>query len=325
MTAAHRLVHDYPSGLETDTTPLEQHALSSAFPAMTSEDFLVLKDSIEVVGVQNPITLFEGMVIDGWHRYRAATELGMPCAMRELEDVDPRHFVLAQNKARRNVTAAQMALATTAVYSWYPAHRPDKSALSADLSRSTSELAAIAGVGTRTIEQAKAIRDNATPEVRAAVKAGEIGLPKAAAIAKMPKGEQSAAIKKPMGKRLRDKELKAAAPAGPTEAEKCAEMAHGGTSLEQLLDETLAELGVARGQLAAAEADDAKAEAMKWRRLTDIARNRQNELMATVNEREAEIKRHVKSLRRIGVAVGEEDPGRVASAVEALVRKWTAT
>ena len=33
-----------------------QHPLSAAFPRMTAEEFQELKDSIEVLGVQNPIT-----------------------------------------------------------------------------------------------------------------------------------------------------------------------------------------------------------------------------------------------------------------------------
>ena len=42
-----------------------QHPLSAAFPAMSADDYRALKDSVENIGVQNPITLFEGMVIDG--------------------------------------------------------------------------------------------------------------------------------------------------------------------------------------------------------------------------------------------------------------------
>ena len=40
-----------------------QHPLSAAFPPMAPEDFQSLKDSVENIGVQNPITLFEDMVI----------------------------------------------------------------------------------------------------------------------------------------------------------------------------------------------------------------------------------------------------------------------
>lgn len=176
-----------------------QHPLSAAFPAMAAEDFQALKDSIAEIGVQNPITLFEGMVIDGWHRYTAANEQGMHCPTVELGAVDPRDFVLAQNKARRHVTQAQLALATTAVYAWAPEGKPK---LDTEYPvKTTAELAAIAGVSTPTIKQAKTVHTKAAPEVVEAVKKGEIGLPKAAKIAKLPKEKQAAAISKPAPKK----------------------------------------------------------------------------------------------------------------------------
>lgn len=183
---------------------------------MSAADFQALKDSIMEIGVQNPITLFEGMVIDGWHRYSAATDLGMDCPVVELGDVDPRDFVLAQNKARRHVTQAQLGLAVTAVYAWMPAGNPalSQSGSACPVGKTNSELAQIAGVSERTIKQAKAIQTKAAPEVVEAVKRGEIGGEKAAAIAKLPKEEQAAAIHQPAPKPV-------AAPAydGPDEAE----------------------------------------------------------------------------------------------------------
>jgi ParB-like chromosome segregation protein Spo0J len=180
---------------------LQQHPLSAAFPAMSAEDFEALTDSIQNIGVQNPITIYEGMVIDGWHRYRAATELGMACPTVDLGDVDPRDFVLAQNKARRHITQAQLGQAVVSVYAWHPAHRAAKEGgTECHLPKTNAELAALAGVGERTIRQAKAVQSKAAPEVVAAVKSGEIGLPKAAAIANLPQAEQAAAIHKPAPK-----------------------------------------------------------------------------------------------------------------------------
>lgn len=177
----------------------EQHPLSAAFPAMTAEEFQDLKDSIEVLGVQNPITLHEGMVIDGWHRYTAAMAVGMPCPTVELaQDVDPREFVMAQNKARRHVTKAQLAMAVTAVYQWMPPHR-EKAHTECDLPKKTNtELASIAGVHANTITQAKTVTAQAAPAVVDAVNRGELGLPKAAAIAKLPPEQQAQAIHKPL-------------------------------------------------------------------------------------------------------------------------------
>lgn len=177
----------------------QQHPLSAAFPPMTPEEFQSLKDSVNENGVLNPITIYEGMVLDGWHRYQAALELGMDCPEAELEDwIDPKDFVLAQNKNRRHITAAQLAMATTQVYEWLPANRPNKSALNAELSKTTAELAEISGTSKRTIEQAKSVLKNASPEVKDAVKSGKIGLYKAQEISKLPKDKQAAAIDKPI-------------------------------------------------------------------------------------------------------------------------------
>jgi ParB-like chromosome segregation protein Spo0J len=180
-----------------------QHPLSSAFPAMTANEFKELRDSIEVNGVLNPITIYEGMVIDGWHRYKAANEANVECPEAELdESVDPKDFVLAQNKNRRHITAAQLAIATTAVYAWVPRGRQNKSVGTTDLIKTTTELAKISGVSESSIEKAKSILKNASEEVKEAVKSGKIGLEKAKAISKLPKDRQADAIDKALPKEV---------------------------------------------------------------------------------------------------------------------------
>lgn len=174
-----------------------QHPLSAAFPAMSADDYQALKDSVENIGVQNPITLFEGMVLDGWHRCRAASDLDLDCPSVELGDVDPRDFVLAQNKARRHITIAQLAMAANAVYQWRAAGRPAaNSAGPAELNQ--VDIAEKTGVSVRSLRQASQVEKAAAPEVVAAVKSGAVGLEKAAAISKLPKEEQADAIAKPI-------------------------------------------------------------------------------------------------------------------------------
>ncbi|MFV3378739.1 hypothetical protein ACNE9Y_32005, partial [Pseudomonas sp. NY11226] len=92
---------------------------------MSAAEFQALKDSVECIGVQNPITLFEGMVIDGWHRYSACVDLGMPCPERELPaDVEPVDFVKAQNKERRHLSAGAWALIETELWQWRSIGKP---------------------------------------------------------------------------------------------------------------------------------------------------------------------------------------------------------
>ncbi|OZI31750.1 hypothetical protein CAL29_28175 [Bordetella genomosp. 10] len=103
----------------------QQHPLSAAFPPMGADEFQSLKDSIENIGVQNAITLYEGMVLDGWHRYCAAQDLGMPCPEVELAaDVDPFDFVKAQNKERRHLSVGAWALIEAELWDWFSRGRP---------------------------------------------------------------------------------------------------------------------------------------------------------------------------------------------------------
>lgn len=110
-------------------------------------------------------------------------------------------------------------------------------------------------------------------------------------------------------------------PEGKAEAEQIAEDAHGDTNATELLVEMQDELAKAQALLKVAEADDLKAEAVKHARMAEVARARQNELMVRVNEREAELTKLTNTLRRIGRAVGEDDPTKIAAVVEALARK----
>lgn len=263
---------------------LKQHPLSAAFPAMNAEDFEALKDSIANIGVQNPITLFEGMVIDGWHRYSAAQELGLDCPVVELGAVDPRDFVLAQNKARRHVTQAQLAMATTAVYAWKPVGNPALAQLDTEcpIGKSTAELAAISGVHPNTIKQAKAVQTKAAPEVVEAVKRGDIGLPKAAKIAQLPKEEQAAAIHKPAPKAAPIEE--APEEFGPSEEELRAHALQ-----EQADREALDKLMEADDKLAAAYAE--------IKRLNAVNAALESRLQGLMNEKNEAV-RMVKSLQR---------------------------
>lgn len=87
-----------------------------------------------------------------------------------------------------------------------------------------------------------------------------------------------------------------------------------------LLEAAYKETAEVRALLAVAEADDQKAETIKYKRIADVATRRQNELMDTVNAREAELKRLMNTIRRICAAAGEDDPSKIAAVVEAMYR-----
>lgn len=116
----------------------------------------------------------------------------------------------------------------------------------------------------------------------------------------------------------------AEAAAKQAEADKLAEEAHGDGTLAELVDELHADLEAANKLIAAAEADDLKAEAIKWRKIAEMAQREQHEIQGRLVERENELRRQMGWLRRIGKAVGEDNPTKIAATVEAFVRTMRA-
>jgi ParB-like chromosome segregation protein Spo0J len=175
----------------------EQHELSKAFPPMSEEEFQILKDSIENIGVQTPIVIFEDKVIDGWHRYTAAMEVGLPCPEVDLaDDVDPRDFVLANNKARRHLTKSQLALSYSKVYQWNPSSKKSRGEPGSP-HKTNQELAEMVGTSARTIQQAKTVLTKGDKAVVEAVETGKISVKRGSQIAKLPKEQQESAITAP--------------------------------------------------------------------------------------------------------------------------------
>ena len=181
----------------------QQHPLSAAWPAMSASDFQALQDSITNIGVQMPIVIFEGQVIDGWNRYRAATELGMDCPSTPFdESIDPVDFVKAMNDARRHITGSQRAIAIVAIHGWRPVGRPQNN-VEVTSTLTQEAMAAEAGVSKKTIQHAQAAQKAGLAEK---VKSGEMTVAQASNVAK---GKPAKAARK-------DKPSPKAAPEAPT-------------------------------------------------------------------------------------------------------------
>jgi len=137
------------------TMDLKQHPLSAAWPPMPDDEFQLLVDSIDDLGVLNPITIADGMVLDGWNRYRAATQLLMPCPQVHFdESMDIVKFVDAQNDSRRHITKSQRAAAVVIMHGYVRPNRPKNKQVPGTYLSTVAALAAEAGVGDKTIKDA---------------------------------------------------------------------------------------------------------------------------------------------------------------------------
>lgn len=271
-------------------TAYVQHPLSAAFPSMPGHEIDALAADIKANGQREPAVIFEGQILDGWHRYRACDIAGVPLLVVELPaDGDPVAFVKSRNLHRRHLTDSQRAAAAVKCAEWMPRGNPKpetgrgaiKSAPGADLKsgtgagspeappraqQTTAQLAAEADVGKRTIEQAKAAERAGLGD---AVRDGKVSAKRAAEIAKAdPKvGKKIASGKvtadeviakaKPLPKILPRPEAgpkKKAKPAPPPAAAECASCAERRARIAELEAELAEALESAADMAAGLEA-----------------------------------------------------------------------
>jgi len=89
------------------TTQLEPHPLAMLFPPMEGKELDELVKDISENGQREPITLYEGKVLDGRNRYAACQKLGIKPLTKEYEDDHPKEYVISMNIRRRHLTAEQ--------------------------------------------------------------------------------------------------------------------------------------------------------------------------------------------------------------------------
>jgi hypothetical protein len=118
----------------TADTPLKFHPFADIFPLMEGEEFDALVEDIKRYGQYEPITVYQGKVLDGRNRYNAARIAMKPDAGVRLDDSllfdefdgdddDARAFVISKNLCRRHLTAEQRRAALVAIV----AAQPEKS------------------------------------------------------------------------------------------------------------------------------------------------------------------------------------------------------
>lgn len=283
-------------------TSYELHPLCTLFPRVVGAEFDALVADIKANGLRQPIVLHDGMVLDGGNRYRACVEAGVSPQFVEFTGGSAVSFVLSANLHRRHLTPGQQAAIVASAQDWAKSQtrggdrRSDQSAtLHLD---SAAGRAAEAGASLRTQKMADKVA-KADPELAKQVAHGEVSLPKAHA---QVSGKTSDPVPTP------------ATTKGP-------ETSEVGPTLDELVDELQAENETLQAEVKAISAEDPRAEALKWRRAYDHAQRQQSEAMdraAEATKREAWTMRQ---LRRCGKAVGEEDPAKIAAAVEAVARQ----
>jgi hypothetical protein len=126
---------------------------------------LELKESIKSNGLIEPITLYQGEILDGRNRYTACLLLGIKPVFEEYKGNDPLQFVLSKNINRRHLSESQRAAIAAQIAS-LPQGRQTKNDKPADLPvyvPTQAEAATVLNVSERLVRDAKKIK-NESPD-----------------------------------------------------------------------------------------------------------------------------------------------------------------
>lgn len=100
-----------PAAPPTPPFVYEFHPLANIFPMLESKQLVELANDIEQRGLIEPMTLYEGKILDGRNRYEAAKlvkfKFTEQCFRPLPEGMDPKAFVISANIHRRHLTAEQ--------------------------------------------------------------------------------------------------------------------------------------------------------------------------------------------------------------------------
>jgi len=118
------------------------HKYCKLFPEITGQDFKDLVASIKEHGLMEEIVTLDGQVLDGQNRLKACKAAGVEPKFKEFTGKDPLAFVVAENIARRHLTAGQRSLLAVKISECGNSHMTqEKAAQKLHVSRESVSLA----------------------------------------------------------------------------------------------------------------------------------------------------------------------------------------
>lgn len=172
----------------------QDHPLAELFPLMSEAEIGELADDIRTNGLREQLWLLDGKILDGRNRYRACELAEVAPRVQEYKGKEPLAFVLSKNLHRRHLDAGQRAMVAARISSAKQGQRSDLASPDARFP-TDAEAAKQLDVSEPSVERAKTVLRNGTPELIHAVESGEVPVKTAAKVAKLPKAEQRKAVK----------------------------------------------------------------------------------------------------------------------------------
>jgi len=277
------------------------HPLCVFFPRIVGNEFDALVADIKANGLREPITLYEGQVLDGGNRYAACLEAGVEPHFVGFTGGDIAAFVLSANMHRRHLSQGQNAAIIAQVTNWAEANqrggRRATDAIPTIPLATVAERAQASGTSERTQRKADKIAKVA-PELVAEVAQGNLSI--AQAEAKINEG------KPPTARQI--------------EAEQIADEILSDFDPLKELEQAHAEIAALRSTLDAISSDSPQGVILSLKRQIAAADNSRDEAKRLSEDHKKKAKWGETQLKRIGRFVGETDVEKVADAIEKALK-----
>ena len=171
---------------------LLEHKYAKLFPPMGAEEYEALKASIKEEGLNEPIALYKGKILDGRNRYRAIRELGIELGEDDTiqlpYNTEPLKYVMRVNLHRRQISTSQRAMVAIGIANLRPGQSADDGATQDDVSR-------MYGVSLRSIRQAARVKRDGIEEIGWLVFNGDVSVSDAESIVGEEQDIQQEALK----------------------------------------------------------------------------------------------------------------------------------
>ncbi len=177
---------------------LEFHRLAGIFPLPPDSALQALANDIAANGLRDPITIFDGKILDGRSRYLACKRAGVRPRFETYTGNDRLGFVLSRNLHRRQLTERQRQLAAARAATLPVGANQTTPGLS------IGRAAKLFNVSARSIARVKTILRDGSAELVQAFESGRLPVSRAAELVKFSREAQITALRElAEGKRRR--------------------------------------------------------------------------------------------------------------------------
>jgi len=157
----------------------EVHPAASVFPMLNDEQLKALSDDIQQNGQNEPIIVWNNLIVDGRNRLKACEMIDVEPRVAELdEDTDPVAYAISANIHRRHLDVGQRAMIAAKLASMKRGSNQHTKE-DGQICLSTSEAAEMLNVSPRSVKTAKHVLEHGNPELVQAVEQQELSLHRA--------------------------------------------------------------------------------------------------------------------------------------------------